>query len=625
MRKILTTLALLMSFAGSVTASLTTTFEEMGNTAGGATPVTIVTTNMTVAVGDVVVMVAVTNKKPSVATFAFTSTAGAFTELDVATMAGGTNTNPDSWLGYMTITSAGDHTFTATSTSDPAKIPTATVGIYKLTADSGQIVYLDEAFSEWGPIAPGASATPTDALSWAGNASYGEIGVVGAASSLRGILTNPSIDIGFDKSSKRVVGNKTLAAGATSFNDVWNITNQDAAKDETGGSLSVAFAEIKAAAPTYSIGGDVSGLSGSITLQNNGGDDLVRTTDGSFTFATELDSGATYNVTISSQPAGQDCTVTNGSGTATADVTNVAVTCADIPTYSIGGNLSGLSGSVTLQNNSGDDLILNADGAFTFATELLDGAAYAVMVSAEPATQTCTVTGGGSGNVAAADVTNVVVECVTVAKFTVGGMLSGLSGSVTLQNNGSDDLVLNADGSFTFSTTLASGDAYAVTVLTQPATQECTVTSGSGTVAAADITDVAIACVDIPTHNVGGTVSGLSGGVTLQNNGADDLVVNADGSFTFATPVKEGDTYAVTVSAQPTDQTCTVTNGSGTVTADVADVTVACTDSTPPPVVGPATPIPTMSQWALILLSTLFGLVVFTQRRRLFLKTSGHQ
>ena len=35
---------------------------------------------------------------------------------------------------------------------------------------------------------------------------------------------------------------------------------------------------------TYGIGGTVSGLSGSIVLQNNGGDDLTLTEDGTFSF-----------------------------------------------------------------------------------------------------------------------------------------------------------------------------------------------------------------------------------------------------------------------------------------------------------------------------------------------------
>jgi hypothetical protein len=84
-----------------------------------------------------------------------------------------------------------------------------------------------------------------------------------------------------------------------------------------------------------------------------------------------------------------------------------------------------------------------------------------------------------------------------------------------------------------------------------------------------------------PTYTIGGHVDGLAGsGLVLQQSGHDDLSISADGDFTFATPLDDGATYAVTVSTQPGNpsQTCTVANGSGTVAgADVTDVAVTCT------------------------------------------------
>ena len=74
------------------------------------------------------------------------------------------------------------------------------------------------------------------------------------------------------------------------------------------------------------------------------------------------------------QPTGQTCTVANGSGTiGGADVTNVAVTCVTntIPRYTIGGTVSGLSGSgLVLRNNGTDNRTVTANGSFTFATPL---------------------------------------------------------------------------------------------------------------------------------------------------------------------------------------------------------------------------------------------------------------
>ncbi|MBU1237430.1 MAG: SBBP repeat-containing protein [Gammaproteobacteria bacterium] len=82
-------------------------------------------------------------------------------------------------------------------------------------------------------------------------------------------------------------------------------------------------------ATTYTIGGTVSGLSGTLVLQNNGGDDRSVTADGAFTFATAVPDGSAYAVTVLTQPAGQTCTVSNGSGTATANVDTLAVQCVD--------------------------------------------------------------------------------------------------------------------------------------------------------------------------------------------------------------------------------------------------------------------------------------------------------
>ncbi len=97
----------------------------------------------------------------------------------------------------------------------------------------------------------------------------------------------------------------------------------------------------------FTVGGTLSGLTGTVVLQNNGTDNLTRTVDGAFTFATALASGAAYNVTVSSQPTGQTCTVSNGGGTInTANITNITVTCVNDPTYSLSGSITGAANSV---------------------------------------------------------------------------------------------------------------------------------------------------------------------------------------------------------------------------------------------------------------------------------------
>ena len=115
--------------------------------------------------------------------------------------------------------------------------------------------------------------------------------------------------------------------------------NNSTADNWSGGSASTG------GTTTYTVGGSVSGLSGTVVLQDNGGDNLSVAANGPFTFATPLASGAAYAVTVASSPAGQTCTVSSGSGTVgSANVTSVAVTCTSAATYTVGGSVSGLSG-----------------------------------------------------------------------------------------------------------------------------------------------------------------------------------------------------------------------------------------------------------------------------------------
>ena len=82
---------------------------------------------------------------------------------------------------------------------------------------------------------------------------------------------------------------------------------------------------------TYTVGGAVNGLSGTLVLQNNASDDLTITQDGLFTFSTALADGSSYNVTVKTEPSGQNCTLSNGSGTInSANVTNVFINCVNI-------------------------------------------------------------------------------------------------------------------------------------------------------------------------------------------------------------------------------------------------------------------------------------------------------
>jgi hypothetical protein len=168
----------------------------------------------------------------------------------------------------------------------------------------------------------------------------------------------------------------------------------------------------------FSIGGTVSGLAGTgFVLQDDGGDNLAVSANGSFTFATPLASGGTYSITVLNNPSNpaQTCIVSNGAGTVTAaNITNPVVTCVTNK-YTIGGTVSALTGTgLVLQDDGGDNLAVSANGSFTFATPLSSGGAYSITVLSNPSNpaQTCVVT-NGSGTVGSANVTTVQVVCTT--------------------------------------------------------------------------------------------------------------------------------------------------------------------------------------------------------------------
>jgi hypothetical protein len=355
------------------------------------------------------------------------------------------------------------------------------------------------------------------------------------------------------------------------------------------GSGSVASANVTDIAVTcatgqFSIRGTVSGLTGSgLVLQNNGGNDLPIAADGPFSFVNRLIDGATYSVVVRTQPSGQNCVVRNSTGIiGSADATNIEVACSSNG-FTIGGGVSGLAGAgLVLQLNRANDLSIVSSGAFAFATTLQNGAGYEVSVLRQPQNpaQQCTV-GNGSGTVSGSNVTNIAINCVS-SSFTVGGTVSGLTGSgLVLTLNGGNDLPFSANGSFTFATPLPSGSQYRVRVATQPAnpTQVCTVASGDGTIGSSNVNNVRVTCAT-DTFAVAGTVNGLMGhGLVLQNNGADDLAVNGDGTFRFPTKLASGAQYNVTVRTQPSDptQSCTVNNPRGTIgNGDVGNVVVSC-------------------------------------------------
>jgi Kelch motif/Galactose oxidase, central domain len=357
-------------------------------------------------------------------------------------------------------------------------------------------------------------------------------------------------------------------------------------------------------ATSYTVSGTVvgPGWGGSVVLQLNGGDNTTIVLPPSgvsapFTFSTALPIGTPYAVTVLQAPPYSPCApLLNGvfesawTGPGTADVTNVLIHCNGVLT-GVGATVSGLlpNQSVTVQTTATQPPGVQgwpgtATGTATTngpcnqcEANGIPGFSYTVAIVSQPAGETCT--GDQQGTVGLQNIT-VAIVC-TPSSFTIGGTVSGLSAgnSVVLQDNGGNATTVSANGPFTFSTKIAYQSPYAVTVATQPTGQSCSVTNGSGTVPAANVTNVTIVCT-AASYTIGGAVSGLSAGnsVVLEDNGGNATTVSANGPFTFSTAVAYQSPYTVTIATQPNGQSCSVNNGSGTVPgANVTNVAVMCT------------------------------------------------
>lgn len=259
--------------------------------------------------------------------------------------------------------------------------------------------------------------------------------------------------------------------------------------------------------------GTLSGLPSGKTVTLNfstsdaGSGNLTLNANGSFAYqlGTQVDISTIWNISVSTESSGTSCNVTNqgsngSGGVRVQEVTGVVVACSPSTTYTVGGTLSGLNNGaqITLKNdgsNGSDVLTLTANGAFTFSNPVNQGGAYSVSVGTQPTNQLCTVAQGAGSNVTA-NITSVLVTCTNA--FPVGGTLTGLNSGaeVTLKDNGGDSLGLTADGAFTFPTPVLQGNPYDVTVSTQPTSQFCSVTGGSGSVSGV-VATVQVACITI--------------------------------------------------------------------------------------------------------------------------------
>jgi 6-phosphogluconolactonase (cycloisomerase 2 family) len=200
---------------------------------------------------------------------------------------------------------------------------------------------------------------------------------------------------------------------------------------------------------------------------------------------------------------------------------------------------------------------------FTLAPAVAKGASYHVTVTGQPTSvpaETCSVTSGGTG-VANANVTSIVVTCA-VSSFTVGGTISGYTGSgLVLSDSVSTHTAtpVSGAGSFTLSGTSNSGSTYNVTVTTQPTApaQFCRVTGGAGNVTTAPITSIGVACTNVGKYvfvaNTFDTAPETGSIGVFAINVSTGAIAAANGNpGTPATPVAGTDANPIALGVDPT-------------------------------------------------------------------------
>jgi hypothetical protein len=175
---------------------------------------------------------------------------------------------------------------------------------------------------------------------------------------------------------------------------------------------------------SFALGGSVSGLvAGSVVLTDT--TDIVTVSvagSQTFTLPTPVAFGTPYALMVRTQPAGLTCSPGgNSSGTMPANAVSVTVTCS-ANSYTLGGNISGLTSSGLILGNGSGNITNVAPGAtvFTLPTGVAFGSTYDVTVITQPIGQICGVASATGTMPASSNTTSVQISC-TNSVFTIAG------------------------------------------------------------------------------------------------------------------------------------------------------------------------------------------------------------
>jgi hypothetical protein len=323
----------------------------------------------------------------------------------------------------------------------------------------------------------------------------------------------------------------------------------------------------------YKISVAVTGLTGTLVMNDSKSDTLTFTTNNTQTFATSYASGSTYSVTVKTQPSGQTCTLgSNASGTITSNVTVTATCTTNSTKYTISVAVTGLTGTLVVKDDKSDKLTFTTNNTQTFATSYASGSTYTVSINSQPSGGTCTLGSNANGTITS----NITVTATCIIKYKISVAVTGLTGTLVVKNDKGNNLTFTTNNTQTFSASYTSGSTYSVTVKTQPTGQTCTLGSNATGTITSNITVTATCATNGATYKISVAVTGLTGTLVVKDDKSDNLTFTTNTTQTFATSYASGSTYTVSVKTQPTGQTCTLgSNASGTITSNIT-VTATC-------------------------------------------------
>lgn len=249
--------------------------------------------------------------------------------------------------------------------------------------------------------------------------------------------------------------------------------------------------------------------------------------------------------------------------------------------------VSGLAQNASLEviNGLGERATISANGERSFTMSVPFNGSYAVSVTRHPDGQTCSLAAGTGWATAVTAPAKVQITCAALT-FPIGGQVAGLEvgESVSLLNNNGDETVVSVNGAFRFLQPVAWQGSYVVAVGKQPVGKTCTVTGGSAAGIAAAVDNIAVTC-STRYYKVSGVVDGLPANAqaSLRLNGADAMVVAANGPFSFGQYVAHNGSAVATVESASPGTACSIANGNVVgVVADVENVAVHCAAITLP-------------------------------------------